>query len=238
MENKVIYITGATRGIGLGVAKILLKEGYKVAISGRKEETVQAAIEELKTHSDQVFGVVSDVKDFESEQKAIEAIITRFDKLDVVIANAGLGIFKPVDELSIEEWKDMIDTNLNGVFYTMKASLKALKETQGYFISIASLAGTNFFEAGTGYNASKYGVVGFSHAAMLDLRRHGISVSTLMPGSVSSHFNGHNPSGDDHWKIQPEDVGELISDVLKLNRRMLPSRIEIRPMRPDLKTKK
>lgn len=235
MENKIIYITGATRGIGFGVAEMLLKAGHSVAISGRSEETVNAAILELKKISDKVLGVVSSVTDFESEEKAVEAILLAFGGLDVVVANAGIGIFKPVDELSVEDWHKMLDTNLTGVFYTMKASLEALKKSKGYFISIASLAGTNFFEKGSGYNASKYGVVGFSHAAMLDLRKHGIAVSTIMPGSVSSHFDNHTPSGEDHWKIQPEDVGELIQDILKLNRRMLPSRIEIRPFRPDLK---
>lgn len=125
----------------------------------------------------------------------------------------------------------MIDTNLTGVFHTLKSSVQELKSTEGYFISIASLAGCNFFAGGTGYNASKFGVVGFTQAAMLDLRQYNVKVSTIMPGSVKSYFNEHEPNDDDAWKIQPEDIGELILDMLKMNPRVLPSKIEIRPTR-------
>jgi Short-chain alcohol dehydrogenase of unknown specificity len=112
--------------------------------------------------------------------------------LDYVIANAGLGIFKPVDELSAEDWNAMIDTNLTGLFYTLKASVEELKKTEGYFITISSLAGTNFFEKGSRYNASKFGAVGFTQAAMVDLRKYGIKVSTIMPGSVSTYLTEIN----------------------------------------------
>ena len=180
-----------------------------------------------------VFGIASDVKNFEDEKNAISEIIKKFGRLDYVIANAGLGIFKPVDQLEPEDWNSMIDTNLTGVFHSLKASVEALKQTEGYFISIASLAGTNFFEKGTGYNASKFGVVGFTQAAMIDLRKYNIKVSTIMPGSVSSNFNGNEPSEKDAWKIQPEDIGELIVDLFKMNPRTLPSKIEIRPSKPN-----
>ncbi len=235
MENKVIYITGATKGIGFGVAELLLKSGYKVAFSGRNEADVNKVALELSRISMDVLGVVSDVRDYEKEELAVKTILEKFGRLDVVIANAGMGIFKPVDEISLEEWNQMIATNLTGAFHTMKASVEALKASQGYYISISSLAGTNFFENGAAYNASKFGVVGFSQAAMLDLRKYGISVCTIMPGSVSSHFAGNDPAQKDHWKIQPEDLGELIHGILKMNRRALPSKIEIRPSRPDLK---
>ncbi|MDO4225745.1 MAG: SDR family oxidoreductase, partial [Bergeyella zoohelcum] len=155
--------------------------------------------------------------------------------LDGLVANAGLGIFKPVDELSVEEWNEVIDTNLTGVFHSLKASVEELKKTGGYFISISSLAGTNFFEKGAVYNASKFGVVGFTQAVMLDLRKYDIKACTIMPGSVASHFNGHEPSEKDAWKIQPEDIGQLVLDVLKMNPRTLPSKIEVRPTRPDFK---
>jgi NAD(P)-dependent dehydrogenase (short-subunit alcohol dehydrogenase family) len=146
-----------------------------------------------------------------------------------------VGIFAPVDSLSVEAWQQMIATNLSGVFYTLKASIEALKRSKGYYITVASLAGTNFFASGAGYNASKFGVVGFTQAAMLDLRKYDIKVSTLMPGSVATHFNQNEPSNKDAWKIQPEDIGELVVDLLKLNPRTLPSKIEIRPTRPDKK---
>lgn len=228
MKNKVVYITGGTKGIGYGIAEILLAEGYAVAFSGRKEEDVKAAANRLKKISEQVLGLVSDVKNFEDEANAVEQIIKKFGQLDVVVANAGLGVFKPIDELSTEEWNDMIDTNLTGAFYTLKASVESLKKSEGYYITIASLAGTNFFENGAGYNASKFGVVGFTQAAMIDLRKYNVKVSTIMPGSVATYFNGHTPNDADAWKIQPEDMGNLVLDMLRMNPRVLPSKIEFR----------
>ena len=233
MKDKVAYITGGTKGIGFGIAQVLLKHGIKVAVSGRKQEDAEEAARILSEDDTRVFGIASDVKNFEDEKAAVSEIIKKFGRLDYVIANAGLGIFKPVDELSLEEWNDVIDTNLSGVFHTLKASVDELKKSEGYFISIASLAGTNFFEKGSGYNASKFGVVGFTQAAMIDLRKYNIKVSTIMPGSVSTYFNGNDPSDKDAWKIQPEDLGELVVDIFKMNSRALPSKIEIRPSKPN-----
>lgn len=231
-ENKTAYITGGTKGIGFGVAKILLENGISVAFSGRKREDVMKAEEELKQYSENVLGIVSDVRSLESEQEAVKYATEKFGRLDYVIANAGLGIFKPVDELTAEEWNDMIETNLTGAFYTLKASVEALKKTEGYYITISSLAGANFFENGTGYNASKFGVVGFTQAAMIDLRKYNIKSTVIMPGSVATHFNGNIPSEKDSWKIQPEDMGNLILDILKMNPRVLPSKIEFRATKP------
>ena len=233
--KKTMYITGGSKGIGYGIAEILLKNNYAVAISGRNQNDINDAVENLSKISTDVFGVTSNVRDFEDEQNAISKIKEKFGRLDGVIANAGLGVFKPVDQIEIEEWNSMIETNLTGVFHTLKASVDELKKSEGYFITISSLAGTNFFENASGYNASKFGVVGFTQAAMLDLRKYGIKISTIMPGTVSSHFNGHTPSEEDAWKIQPEDIGNLVLDILKMNPRTLPSKIEVRPTRPDLK---
>ena len=233
MENKVIYITGGTKGIGFGIAEVLLKNGFSVAFSGRKEEDVKRAEKELSKISNNVLGIVSDVKNFEDEENAVEQIIKKFGRLDGVVANAGLGIFKPVDELSLEDWNNMMETNLTGVFHTLKATVEELKKSEGYYVSIASLAGANFFENGSGYNASKFGVVGFTQAAMIDLRKYNIKVSTIMPGSVSTYFNGNDPSDKDAWKIQPQDLGELVVDIFKMNPRALPSKIEIRPSKPN-----
>ncbi|OWK73219.1 short-chain dehydrogenase [Flavobacteriaceae bacterium JJC] len=233
MKNKVAYITGGTKGIGFGVAQVLLKNGIRVAVSGRKQEDAEEAARILSEDDTKVFGIASDVKNFDDEKNAVSEIIKKFGRLDYVIANAGLGVFKPVDELELEEWNDMIDTNLTGVFHTLKASVKELKKSEGYFISISSLAGTNFFENGSGYNASKFGVVGFTQAAMIDLRKYNIKVSTIMPGSVSTNFNGNEPSEKDAWKIQPEDIGELVIDLFKMNPRTLPSKVELRPSKPN-----
>lgn len=232
IENKVAYITGGTKGVGYGIAKILLENGVSVAFTGRKKEDVEKVENELKQYSANVLGLISDVKNLEDELNAVKSIIEKFGRLDFVIANAGLGIFKPVDELSSEEWNDMIETNLTGVFYTLKASVEELKKTEGYYITISSLAGANFFENGAGYNASKFGVVGFTQAAMIDLRKYNIKSTVIMPGSVATNFNGNTPSEKDAWKIQPEDMGSLVLDILKMNPRVLPSKIEFRATKP------
>lgn len=234
LKDKVAYITGGTKGIGLGTAKTLLDAGMRVAISGRNLEKAREVAASLGDTS-KIIGLSSDVSNFDDEQKAVEQIIQHFGQLDVVLANAGVGIFNSVDELELEEWNQMINTNLTGVFHTLKASVEELKKSEGYYITLASLAGTNFFENGAGYNASKFGVVGFTQAAMLDLRKFNIKVSTIMPGSVATHFNNHTPNEKDAWKIQPEDIGQLVLDLLKMNPRTLPSKIEVRPTRPDLK---
>lgn len=232
IENKVAYITGGTKGIGFGIAKILLENGVSVAFSGRKKEDVEKAEQELKQYSQNVLGIVSDVKNIDNETNAVKNTVDKFGRLDFVIANAGLGVFKPVYELTSEEWNSMIDTNLTGVFHTLKASVEELKKTEGYYITISSLAGANFFENGAGYNASKFGVVGFTQAAMIDLRKHNIKSTVIMPGSVATHFNGNIPSEKDEWKIQPEDMGNLVLDILKMNPRVLPSKIEFRATKP------
>ncbi len=234
LKDKVAYITGGTKGIGLGTAKALLDAGMRVAISGRNLEKAKEVAASLGDATE-IIGLSSDVSSFDDEQKAVEQIIQHFGQLDVVLANAGVGIFNSVDELELEEWNQMINTNLTGVFHTLKASVEELKKSEGYYITLASLAGTNFFENGAGYNASKFGVVGFTQAAMLDLRKFNIKVSTIMPGSVATHFNNHTPNEKDAWKIQPEDIGQLVLDLLKMNPRTLPSKIEVRPTRPDLK---
>ena len=234
LKGKVAYITGGTKGIGYGVAKVLMDQGMKVAISGRYAKTAQQAAASLGS-SDNVIGLASNVGVLEDEIKAVKQIIEKWGQLDLVLANAGVGHFAPIDELEVDKWKQMIDTNLNGAYHSLKASVEALKDSKGYYITLASLAGTNFFANGAGYNASKFGVVGFTQAAMIDLRKYDIKVSTIMPGSVSSHFNNHQPSDSDAWKIQPEDIGDLVVNLLKINPRTLPSKIEVRPLRPDKK---
>lgn len=229
LENKVAYITGGTKGIGFGIAKALVDAGLKVAISGRKLADVEKAKAELG--SDNVLAIASNVANYGDEEAAVAEIVAKFGKLDIVIANAGVGKFAPIDQLSLEDWNAMIDTNLTGVFHTLKATVEQLKANKGYYISIASLAGTNFFANGAGYNASKFGVVGFTQAAMLDLREYDVKTTTIMPGSVTSHFNDHQPNDADGWKIQPEDLGQMVVDLLNLNPNVLPSKIEVRPTR-------
>ncbi|SIS39132.1 NADP-dependent 3-hydroxy acid dehydrogenase YdfG [Zobellia uliginosa] len=234
IKDKVVYITGGSKGIGYGVAAKLLASGARVAISGRTLETVKEAAKQLDAEG-RVLALASNVANHGDEKAAVQKILDTWGQLDVVVANAGVGHFAPVDELEEDAWHQMIDTNLSGVFHTLKASVEALKKSKGYYITLASLAGTNFFASGAGYNASKFGVVGFTQAAMLDLRKYDIKVSTIMPGSVATDFAGHETNEKDAWKIQPEDIGELVYDLLKMHPRTLPSKIEVRPTRPDKK---
>ncbi len=234
LTNKVAYITGGSKGIGLGVAEALLKKKMRVVISGRNKETLEVAKDYLG-NSSSVLTIQSDVTNFTDEENAIKTINNTWGRLDVVLANAGVGNFAPIDEMGLEQWHQMLDTNLTGAFYTLKASIASLKITKGYYMTLASLAGTNFFAQGAGYNASKFGVVGFTQAAMLDLRKYDIKVTTIMPGSVATYFNGNEPSKKDAWKIQPQDIGKLVVDLLQMHPRTLPSKIEVRPTRPDLK---
>lgn len=233
-ENKTALITGGSKGIGFGVAETLLKMGYRVGITSRSLSSAEEAAKKLSSHGE-VLALEADVRDYDSQQKAVKKFMDKFGQLDVLVANAGVGNFGSIDELSVEDWKDTIDTNLTGVFYSVKATIDTLKKSEGYIITISSLAGTNFFAGGSAYNASKFGLTGFSQAIMLDLRDKGVKVSTIMPGSVATYFNGNEPDDKDAWKIQIEDIGELVGDLLKMNPRTLPSKIEVRPSRPPKK---
>jgi len=229
---KVALITGGSKGIGFGIAEALLKEGYKVAITSRTIASANQAASHLAAHGD-VLAIEADVADFKSQQGAVNLILEKWGQLDVLIANAGVGHFAPIDELDVELWKETIDTNLTGVFYSIKATVEEIKKNKGHIFTISSLAGTNFFAGGSAYNASKFGLTGFTQSVMLDLRKYGVKVSTIMPGSVASHFNDHQPNTEnDAWKIQPEDMGKLIVDLLAMPARTLPSKVEIRPTTP------
>jgi len=229
LNNKVAYITGGSKGIGYGIAKAMIENGMKVAITSRHISAAQKAASSLTSDASKVLALESDVSSMESEKNAIQKVIDQFGQLDVLIANAGVGHFAPIDSLSEEDWKNTIDTNLTGVFNSVKASVEELKKSKGYIITIASLAGTNFFENGAAYNASKFGLVGFTQAIMLDLRKYDVKVTTIMPGSVATHFNNHTPNEADSWKIQPEDIAQMVIDLLKMPQRTLPSKVEVRP---------
>src|SRR5579862_6014534 len=232
LKNKVAYITGGSRGIGCGIAKTLLNHNMKVAISSRDKENARRAASKLSKDESMVLALQSNVSSLDAERKSVKAILDYFGRLDVLVANAGVGHLASIENLTEAEWKETIDTNLTGVFNSDKACIDPLKDSKGYIITIASLAGTNFFANGSAYNASKFGLVGFSQAIMLDLRNYGIKVTTIMPGSVATNFNNHSVSESDAWKIQPEDVGDIVADLLKMHPRTLPSKIEVRPLMP------
>lgn len=238
IKNKTAFITGGTKGIGYGIAEALLSKGVSVAITGRRQNTLDQAVKELNTKAEEqakAYGFEADVRHYAEQEKAVNQAIESLGEIDIVIANAGIGEYAPVDELTIEQWDRTVETNLSGPFYTLKASVEQLKKNKGYFFTISSLAGTNFFKAGSLYNATKFGLTGFTQAAMLDLREHEIKTSTIMPGSVATHFNGNIPEDKDAWKIQKEDIGQIVVDLLGMNSRTLPSKIEVRPSFPHKK---
>jgi 3-oxoacyl-[acyl-carrier protein] reductase len=232
IDNKIVLITGGSKGIGYGIAEALIKANAKVAITSRTKTSADRAADELnQIKIDSAFGIEADVRSLETQQQAVDMVIKKWGKLDVLVANAGLGYFGSIETLTAEQWKETIDTNLTGVFNSVKAAIPALKETKGYIITMGSLAGTNFFAGGSAYNASKFGLVGFSQAIMLDLRSFGIKVTTVMPGSVATDF-GRSSEKDSSWKIQPEDIGQMVVDLLNMHPRTLPSKIEVRPSIP------
>src|SRR5690606_27518643 len=177
---------------------------------------------------------VLDVRDPATLEAAVAAAVERFGSLDLLVANAGVGARRPIDELESETWKRVIDTNLTGAYNSVRAAVEELKKSRGMIITIGSLAGTNFFAGGAAYNASKFGLLGFSQAIMLDLRDHGVRVSTVMPGSVATGFSDREVTSEDAWKIAPSDIAATVLYLLRMPARTLPSKIEIRPARTKL----
>jgi len=233
IENKTALITGGSKGIGYGIAAALMAEGMHVAITSRSLAAAQKAADELnQSGKGKAMAIEADVRDYSSQEAAVKQVMDKWGRLDLLVANAGIGHFAPIEDLSLAQWHETIDTNLTGVFYSIKAGLEALKASKGFFITISSLAGTNFFAQGSAYNASKFGLTGFTQAVMLDLRQHGIRCTTIMPGSVATYFNNHEPNEKDAWKIQIEDLGQMVVDLMQMHPRTLPSKIEVRPSMP------
>jgi len=236
MKDKVAFITGGSKGIGYGIAESLAQQGVHSILTSRTQANVEKAANSIADkYNVKCLGIEADVRNYEAVKQAVEKATKDFGKIDYVIANAGLGHFASIEDMTLDQWHEVIETNLNGVFYTIKSSVEALKESKGYFITISSLAGTNFFAKGSAYNASKFGLTGFTQAVMLDLRQKGVKVSTIMPGSVATYFNNNQPDDSDAWKIQQEDIGQMVVDLFKMHPRTLPSKIEVRPSQPPKK---
>jgi NAD(P)-dependent dehydrogenase (short-subunit alcohol dehydrogenase family) len=238
LTNKVAVVTGGSRGIGFCVAQALLAEGANVFICGRDPKSLLTALEKLRIASPaNVDGCAADVRNYEDCRKLIRVAAERFGGLDILVNNAGIGIFKPVDQLSVEEWDTTIHTNLSGVFYCCREAIPLMrKRGGGYIFNISSLAGVNPMPSGSAYNASKFGLNGFSEAMMQDVRYDGIRVSYLMPGSVDTDFAaapGAKPR--ESWKLTGEDVAKAVVDLYKFPTTALASRIEMRPSQPPRK---
>jgi 3-oxoacyl-[acyl-carrier protein] reductase len=234
LHGKKAVVTGGSRGIGLEIARALLAEGADVLITGRKQEALDSALADLSPAAEGRT-LVSFAAD-SGNSNDVEALFAFADRrlggLDILINNAGLGIFRAAAELTIEEWDRVIATNLSGVFYCSRAAIPRMRERNGGFIiNISSLAGKNPFAGGAAYNASKFGLNGFSEAMMLDHRNERIRVSYIMPGSVDTGFSGQEPQAKSDWKIAPEDVAAIVLDILRMPERTLISRVEVRPSR-------
>jgi len=235
LNGKRALVTGASKGIGLAVAEALARQGVEIAICARKNKELQRALQFLKDSVPQTktIGCAADV----SKATDVAALFAFVDRelggLDILINNAGLGIFKPAAELTIEEWDTMLGTNLSGAFYCSHAALARFRQAGGGFIiNISSLAGKNPFAGGSGYNASKFGMNGFSEAMMLDHRNDNVRVSYIMPGSVDTEFSGIGAQEKSDWKIAPGDIAALVLHILQMPPRTLISRVEVRPSRP------
>jgi len=229
-------VTGGTRGIGLAISKALLAEGGRVMITGRDQARVDLAVRALgrdTTDASGVAGMAVDVRD----RLAVETLVTetsrRFGGIDVLVNNAGVGVFVNAASMTDLDWDRVIGTNLTGVFYMTRAVIPELRRSGGgWIINIASLAGRNYFPGGAAYCASKAGLVAFSESVMQEVRYDGIRVSVVMPGSVATEFSGRSEGEDDSWKLAPGDVAEVVADLIRHPGRSLPSKVEVRPAQP------
>jgi 3-oxoacyl-[acyl-carrier protein] reductase len=235
LKNKRALVTGASQGIGLAVARALASQGADVLLCSRNAEALAKATDEVKNASPEakIRSHQTDVSDSKQVEKLFAFADSEFGGLDLLVNNAGFGVFRATAELTVEEWDKLIATNLSGAFYCSREALQRFeKQREGFIINISSLAGRNPFAGGSAYNASKFGLNGFSEAMMLDHRNDNVRVSYIMPGSVDTHFGGQEGSRSD-WKIAPEDIAEIVLDILRLPKRTLISRIEVRPSRPQ-----
>ena len=232
LENRKAIVTGATRGIGRAIAKALAGNGASVAICGRKQNEVEETARQLAAETGaKVVGKTADVSNNSQVSDFFRFVDASLGGLDILVNNAGVGVFRATADLTIEEWRSVVDTNLTGVFYCSHEALSRLKRGNGgYIINISSLAGKNAFAGGAAYNASKFGLNGFSEAMMLDHRNDDIRVSTIMPGSVDTEFNSGATGAE--WKIAAEDIAEIVLSLLRMPTRTLISRVEVRPAKP------
>jgi NAD(P)-dependent dehydrogenase (short-subunit alcohol dehydrogenase family) len=227
LDNKIAVVTGGTRGIGRAIAEALVGCGASVAICGRSETAVAKVVGELGS---KVVGRAADVSNPEEVRALFEFVEERLGGLDILVNNAGVGSFASVADTSLESWQRTIGTNLNGAFYCSREAVPRFRKRGGGFIvNISSLAARNPFAGGAAYNASKFGLNGFSEAMMLDHRYENVRVSTIMPGSVNTEF-GSGSAAD--WKIAPQDVAEIVLAILRMPERTLISRVEVRPTKP------
>ena len=234
LKGKVAVVTGSTKGIGLAIAEALVASGASVVVSARSAGDVQAVADRLRgTAAGQVEGIVCDVADPQACRRLVEETVARLGRLDILVNNAGLGIFKPITEMTYEEWRLQVDVNLGGVFACTQHALPHLSATgDGWVVNIGSLASRNAFAGGAGYNASKFGLLGMTEAIMQDVRYDDVRVSIVMPGSVNTHFGGKSPRAERDWTVEAEDCALAVLQLLSYPREVHVSRVEMRPSKP------
>jgi NAD(P)-dependent dehydrogenase (short-subunit alcohol dehydrogenase family) len=235
IEGKSALVTGATRGIGLAIVHALARRGAGIFLCARRKDDVDRTVAALRSKgTERVAGTACDVRDFDQVHAMIRDAATKLGGLDILINNAGIGSFSYVEKMPVDEWKATLETNLSGVFYCCHEAIPLMKRSGGgYIINIGSLAGKNAFPGGAAYNASKFGLIGFSEALMQEVRHDHIRVSYVMPGSVNTEFaQGEEQKRSNTWKLWPEDVAEVVVDLLEMDPRALPSRVELRPSEP------
>jgi 3-oxoacyl-[acyl-carrier protein] reductase len=233
LKGKTAIVTGGTKGIGRAIADALLSEGVSVCISARKQDEIEMTVRELGRST---VGFVCDVRDYQQVKTMISYTAKELGGLDILINNAGIGVFETVEETSPEDFRAVLETNLFGVFYCCHEAIPQMKKRGGgYIINISSLAGVNPHPQMAAYNASKFALNGFSEALMQEVRHDNIKVSYIMPGSVNTEFGGDSPDSEKSWQLTPQDVARVVLDLLHHDDRALPSRVEIRPSRPPKK---
>jgi len=237
LNGKVAIVTGGTKGIGRGIAEALVQEGSNVCVSARSRNEIDETVRELRALGrGSVTGVVCDVRDHNQVKSLFELTMVELGGVDILVNNAGIGIFATVEEMSPADFRAVLETNVFGVFYCCHEAIPLMKQRGGgYIINISSLAGANAHPRLAAYNASKFGLNGFSEALMQEVRHDGIKVSYIMPGSVNTEFGGDSPSDQNSWQLQPADIARVVIDLLHHDERALPSRIEIRPSKPPRK---
>ena len=237
LKNKIAIVTGGTKGIGRGIGEALVAKGISVCITARKQNEIDEAVKRLnKSGQGQAVGFACDVRDYDQVKALINHTIKKLGGLDILINNAGIGTFETVEETSPEDFRAVLETNLFGVFYCCHQAIPQMKKRGGgYIINISSLAGVNAHPRMAAYNASKFGLNGFSEALMQEVRHENIKVSYIMPGSVDTEFGGDSPNDEKSWQLTPSDIARVVIDLLHHDDRSLPSRVEIRPSKPPKK---